>query len=126
MRVLVCGGRDYAFPAFVWGELAKLRAVHGEIIVIQGGAAGADYFAREWCFRSKPAVEMINVPADWKTHGKAAGPLRNQRMIDEHKPDLVLAFPGGRGTADMIKRAIAAGIEVREPAKHKEGLPHAD
>ena len=47
-------------------------------------------------------------------------------MIDEHKPDLVLAFPGGRGTADMIKRAIAAGIEVREPTKRKEGLPHAE
>lgn len=52
--------------------------------------------------------------ADWKTHGRAAGPIRNQRMIDEWKPTLVIAFAGGRGTADMIRRAKAAGIEVRE------------
>lgn len=47
------------------------------------------------------------------TNGKAAGPIRNQRMLDEGKPDLVVAFPGGRGTADMVRRAKAAGVPVR-------------
>ena len=51
-------------------------------------------------------------PADWKKYGKSAGPLRNQRMIDEGKPDLVVAFPGGVGTADMISRAKAYNISV--------------
>jgi UDP-N-acetylmuramoylalanine-D-glutamate ligase len=51
-------------------------------------------------------------PADWKLHGKSAGHIRNQQMLDESKPDIVIAFPGGRGTANMIKRAKKAGVEV--------------
>ena len=58
-------------------------------------------------------IECLTFPADWKTYGRAAGPLRNARMIAEGKPDLVLAFPGGRGTADMTRKARAAGVEVR-------------
>jgi hypothetical protein len=50
--------------------------------------------------------------ADWNTHGRAAGPIRNQRMLDEVKPELVVAFPGGRGTADMVRRAREAGVNV--------------
>lgn len=57
---------------------------------------------------------MSQVPADWKTHGKRAGSIRNQKMIDDYHPQLVVAFPGGAGTADMVRRARAAGIEVRE------------
>lgn len=112
IRVLVTGGRDYDDLASVVSALDELRATHGRLTVIQGGASGADDFARYWCSR-QPSVHMINEPADWKTHGRAAGPIRNQRMLDEHKPDLVLAFKGGRGTADMVRRAIAAGVEVR-------------
>ena len=53
---------------------------------------------------------MAEYVADWATHGKKAGPLRNQRMIDEGHPDLVIAFPGGKGTDDMTRRALAAGV----------------
>jgi hypothetical protein len=112
MRVLVTGGRDYDDLASVVGALDDLRERYGRLVVIQGGATGADQFARYWCGRQQ-SVHMINEPADWKAHGKAAGPIRNQRMIDEHKPDLVLAFDGGRGTADMIRRAETAGIPVQ-------------
>jgi hypothetical protein len=51
--------------------------------------------------------------AEWDKHGRAAGPIRNQQMLDDGKPDLVLAFAGGRGTDDMCRRAREAGIEVR-------------
>ena len=112
MRVLVTGGRGYDDLASVVGALNDLREKYGRLTVIQGGATGADNYARYWCAR-QPSVHMINEPADWKTHGRAAGPLRNQRMIDEHKPDIVLAFEGGRGTADMVRRATAAGVTVR-------------
>lgn len=114
MRVLVCGGRDFCDSSRVWGELDALHRVipHECMRVIQGGAHGADQIAREWC--ASRFVVYENYAADWKTHGKAAGPLRNQRMIDQGKPDLVLAFPGGRGTADMVRRAKTAGIRVRE------------
>lgn len=123
MRVLVCGGRDYNNFAAVSYALAELRRRHGKLIVIQGGATGADWCARRWCFLLNGPVHMINEPADWKAHGKAAGPIRNQLMLDEHKPDLVLAFPGGNGTADMIRRAEKAGIPVQR-MDQKEGLGH--
>ncbi|WP_245576775.1 SLOG family protein [Kaistia adipata] len=80
--------------------------------VISGMATGADTLAAEWAERF--GFPLRKFPADWKAHGRAAGPIRNQRMIDEGRPDLVIAFPGGRGTADMVRRAKAAGIEVRE------------
>jgi hypothetical protein len=117
MRVLVCGGRDYTNRAAVFDDLDMLHALHvGDICIIAGGAPGADTFAEEWA-RSKigkrEGVSFHGFKADWKKHGKAAGPIRNQAMIDKGRPDGVLAFPGGRGTADMVERAKAAGIEVR-------------
>jgi hypothetical protein len=110
MKILVCGGRDYTNRARVYAELDALREKHDVIIVIQGGAQGADRLARGWCIERHS--ELWNYHADWEKHGKAAGPIRNQRMLDDGKPDLVLAFPGGRGTADMVKRAEAAGVAV--------------
>jgi len=113
MRVLVCGGRDYADAKSVFAVLDNIRREYGPLTVIQGGASGADALARKWC-ATEPRVHMVNEPADWKTHGRAAGPIRNQKMLTEHKPDLVLAFPGGRGTADMVRRARAAGVRICE------------
>lgn len=67
--------------------------------------------AAEWARRSHVPVESY--PADWR-RGKGAGPERNARMLAEGWPDLVVAFPGGRGTADMVRRAKAAGVRVVE------------
>lgn len=108
MRVLVCGGREYSDRNRVRKELMKLKPTR----VIHGNARGADLLADAW-------ARSVGVPADayqaeWSKHGKFAGPLRNQRMLDEGRPDVVLAFPGGRGTADMVRRARAAGIKVIE------------
>jgi predicted Rossmann-fold nucleotide-binding protein len=120
MRILVCGGRYYSNRFKVHSVLNQLLEEHGSLTVIQGGATGADMLVREWCAKAmrpgsrvKGKVEMIEVPAEWETHGRKAGPIRNARML-EHKPDLVVAFPGGRGTADMIAKAREAGVEVRE------------
>lgn len=117
MRVLVCGGRDYNDADAVWDALDSLfrQSKHDCMEVIQGGATGADELARVWCLHH--SVPYDNYPANWKQHGRAAGPLRNQRMIDDGKPDLVLAFPGGKGTADMVRRATAAGIKVNSHLK---------
>jgi hypothetical protein len=73
---------------------------------------------REWCARASRAgkhrvLEMIEVPAEWETHGRKAGPIRNARML-EHKPDLVVAFPGGKGTANCVAQARGMGVEVLE------------
>ncbi len=112
MRVLVCGGRHLINIAFVWTTLDRLHAETPFTAIMQGGADGADYLANEWA-KTKPGVERYVCRADWKKHSNAAGPIRNARML-EWKPDLVVAFPGHTGTADMVRRAREAGIEVRE------------
>lgn len=110
-RILVCGGRDFNDEDIVFAALES-HVDRMQSTVIQGHAPGADRLAREWCGRN--GVHLESYPADWAAHGKAAGPIRNQRMIDEGKPTKVIAFPGGRGTADMVRRARAAGIPVFE------------
>ncbi|WP_312313127.1 SLOG family protein [Sphingobium yanoikuyae] len=105
-RILICGGRTFN------DQVAFARVMEGRepSVIINGGAAGADRLARMWA--GYRAIATFTFPADWERMGPSAGPRRNQRMIDEGKPDLVIAFPGGRGTADMIRRARAAGIPV--------------
>lgn len=113
MRIVVCGGRDYSDRMKVFAVLSEYRRDNDRLIIIQGGASGADAIARDWSYL-QPSVRLITESADWKTHGKAAGFIRNQFMLDRYKPDLVLAFPGGRGTADMVGRARKAGVPVRQ------------
>lgn len=112
MKVLVTGGRDYNNYEKVNEVLNSLDIAS----VCQGGAYGADHWAWKWCFAHN--IPCKEYKADWSL-GKKAGPLRNQHMLEDFKPDLVIAFPGGRGTADMVSRARAAGVEVLE-VKHEE------
>jgi hypothetical protein len=113
LRVLVCGGRDYDDRDRVWGELDAIHRATPISCVIEGGARGADYLAARWS-ATNDLNEHARFTADWTLHGRKAGPIRNQQMLDQGKPDLVVAFPGGRGTADMVSRAKAAGVKVVE------------
>lgn len=111
MRILVCGGRDFNERERVRWALSYQQDQYGPFTcVINGGATGADELGAEWGRDYHIPVQTYR--ADWKAFGKFAGPLRNQRMIDEGKPDLIIAFPGGRGTADMVSKAKKAGIRV--------------
>lgn len=114
MRVLVCGGRDFSDRRALYARMEELYAAHGKRFstLIDGGADGADTLAWEWAGSRGLSTERYR--ADWEKHGRAAGPIRNKRMLDEGKPDLVVAFPGGRGTANMVKQAKAAGVKVIE------------
>jgi len=123
MRILVCGGRTYNNRELLYGVLdSQLRLflkplslsekIYNPFYIIQGGANGADKLAKEWAGSRGCTVE--NHPANWDKYGKAAGFIRNQQMLDEGKPDLVIAFKGGNGAADMIKRSKRAGIEIIE------------
>ena len=109
MRVLVTGGRDFSDRELLFDTLDRLHAAYSFAVLIHGDANGADRLAGEWGAARGVTVEAH--PADWKTHGRAAGPIRNQKMLEE-KPGLVVAFPGGRGTADMVRKAKQAGLEV--------------
>ncbi len=109
-RVLVCGGRDYLDSIHVCDVLSAIHMANPISHLIQGGAMGADSLARAWARSLK--VECTTVEADWAKHGRAAGPIRNQQMLDDWDVHLVVAFPGGRGTEDMIRRATQKGIRV--------------
>ena len=112
MRVLVCGGRDYTDRDKLFAELDSLHNAHHFTYLIEGGARGADRLAYAWAVSR--SIQGMEYTAEWGRYGPAAGPIRNQRMIDVGKPDLVVAFPGGSGTADMVQRAKDAGITVME------------
>lgn len=112
MKVLVCGGRNFDDPLTLGSWLGGVHKQRGISLLIEGGANGADRMARSFAEYAKIPVRTFR--ADWLRHGTAAGPIRNQKMLDEGKPDLVVAFPGGRGTADMVRRAREAGVEILE------------
>lgn len=120
MRILVCGGRDYLdyiTLSKTLDELVSKAADIDDVVVIQGGATGADFLAKVYCYCHNggwSGLRCDEYKADWKTNGKAAGPIRNKRMLVEGEPDLVVACKGGRGTANMVQLAKDAGVEVLE------------
>ncbi len=124
MRVIVCGCRTLRNRMIVDLRLAKLLSAHHLTIVHGGqrsgdeksGYYGADYFAAEWVVAVQKhdwAVTTDVFPADWRLHGKAAGPMRNSKMA-EAGADLCIAFWDGEshGTLDMIRKATWHRIPV--------------
>ena len=112
MRLLVCGGRGFSDTERVYSTLDRLKRECVIDAIIEGDARGADRIAGYWARRNR--IDNIKFPADWTRDGRAAGPRRNERMLREGKPDAVLAFPGGKGTAHMKQIAQRAGIPVIE------------
>ncbi|MDE1874438.1 MAG: DUF2493 domain-containing protein [Candidatus Micrarchaeota archaeon] len=114
--ILVCGGRDYSDVNRVYRVLDEFydqyQAIGISLRIVAGGATGADTIAENWA-RDR-GVPCKVYPANWALHKKAAGPIRNAQMLKEGKPDLVLAFAGGVGTADMIAKAKKAKVHVME------------
>ena len=117
--LLVCGGRSYADAARLVRVLDRV-AERVEILAVRhGGARGADMLAGAWAESNGYTVQVY--PADWERHGARAGPIRNQAMLDAHNPEIptsrvvaVVAFPGGAGTADMVRRAKADRLPLWE------------
>lgn len=120
MKILVCGGRNYddweTFRKVLWKYYVEgLRTpVDGKssLEIISGMARGADSMAVS--FAKTFGLKLHEYPADWAWHGKGAGAIRNRQMLNEGKPDLVVAFPGGVGTYHMISIAKRAGVRVIE------------
>lgn len=127
MKVLVCGSRTLTDPkpmdVILYGlwrplltDYGKAAKRDGVMTVIEGGAKGADALAAFWA-QSHEGVTWIQCPANWAQDGKAAGPIRNQRMLDRNEPDLCLAFVDkplaqSKGTADMVARARKANVRT--------------
>jgi hypothetical protein len=116
VRIVVTGDRNargYA-AASVGRALSLLHTRTPIAMLMHGGARGVDARAAKWARDN--GVPARQFDADWATYGRAAGPIRNSFMLDA-RPDLVVAFPGGVGTADCVRQAEARGIRVlRVPA----------
>lgn len=129
MKVLVCGDRWWGTKlnekneripapedvAYLNNKLDELDNQFQFSYLIEGEARGADTLARQWA--NNLWIPVQEFPAKWDEFGKSAGPRRNQQMLDEGKPDLVVAFhhdiEHSKGTADMVKRAQKAGFFVK-------------
>ena len=118
INILVCGGRDFSDAAFI--SYVMLRTFNTGDTLIEGGAKGADLLAKRWARLNN--IEIKTFEADWDTYGKKAGFIRNTKMLEEGKPDLVVAFPGGRGTDMMVGLAKNAGVEVLDLRKETHKL----
>ncbi len=111
--LLVCGGREYDNFTYAFIVLDDIAKDHGPIdLLVHGGARGADEAARAWA--SSRNVKHKAYLAQWGRYGRSAGIVRNIRMLDDSKPDLVVAFPGNQGTTHMKNIARKAGVEVME------------
>lgn len=136
MRAIVCGGRNFTDSLFLFREMDRIHAQRLITMVIEGGQrtrdprmgliGGADYWAMMWarsrgieCITEEARWDDVDHPyatvkvrADGTKYDASAGPRRNQRMIDLFAPEVVVVFPGGAGTRDMVTRAYEAGVEV--------------
>ena len=93
---------------FPWARLRDLYETTPITEVISGGATGADTWGEH--FADDMGIHVKYFPADWKTHGRAAGPIRNAEMAKY--ADAVVLCPGGRGTDSMASEARKAGIKI--------------
>jgi hypothetical protein len=112
MTIVVCGGREYDDGRRVFAVLDALHARTPVTRVAHGGARGADWWANEWLYSRR--IDGCVYTPDWNKHGKAAGPIRNRLMLDTERPHVLVAFPGGRGTADCVRAARERHIPVLE------------
>jgi hypothetical protein len=130
MKILVCGGRNYGQERDIKGQLTAGALLERQFLrdylnlyfehhpdlthVVHGDARGADQQGGAWG-RAK-GLHEVKVAALWDIYGKAAGSIRNRAMLELLLPgiDVVISFPGGRGTADMVSRALKAGFSVIE------------
>jgi len=111
MRIGVTGGRDYADKRKVHDALSLLWAKHPGFTLVVGDAKGTDQFAREWAAKNNVNLEVHY--ADWDYYGRSAGPIRNRKMADSNL-ELLLAFPGGSGTNNMVSLCKERHIKIHK------------
>ncbi len=115
-RIVICGSRDWNDFQTIKNYLEKICEQYKstDITIIHGGCKGADSIAGYLAKQLK--MNVIVYKADWIKYGKSAGPKRNQQMLDEGKPDYVIAFHNdinnSKGTLDMITRAKKNNIPI--------------
>jgi ABC-type Fe3+-hydroxamate transport system substrate-binding protein len=116
MRIIFCGDRKWDNYKVICDVMADMNPD----VVIEGEADGADSLAKDAA--EYFGIPVVKFPANWQTYGKAAGPIRNLQMIEEGKPDLVIAFHDdvehSRGTRNMVDQALKKGLKVMVYTQH--------
>ncbi len=123
MRICVTGGREFldadlmntVMDGFLeeWGITALAHGAQKAWMQLTKRWRGADYYAGLWAeSRGIPVTEFPTSDLEWKQLARAAGPVRNRRMLDEFKPDRLVAFPGNKGTKDCVTAALERHIVV--------------
>lgn len=110
MRLLVCGGRHFEDAETVQRALVSLHWKNTVTVLIHGSVTGSGIVAEAWARRA--GVPVVRYPPNWELYGSKAERLRSQFMLHDSRPELVMAFPGGRNTADLVQQAINAKIAV--------------
>lgn len=117
MRLIIAGGRNYELTPDDHRRLHAIARDHIITEVVTGGAKGADECGQMWAASLMLPIKVFR--ADWRQHGRAAGPIRNREMAAY--ADAVALFPGGKGTDDMARAARAQGIRIFDYRKTEGG-----
>jgi len=118
IKIIVCGGRDYADRDYLYAALDKIHKKKKIDLLVNGYCTGADHLADAWA-RDR-GIDRIIFPANWTGRGKSAGPVRNYLMLRSMRKlgiDAIVAFPGDKGTKNMMTLAKKAGVTVVERPK---------
>lgn len=115
MKWVVCGGREYFNRENIYASLYTINQYYPCKLLIEGGARGPDTISGEWANGNK--INHLRVPAQWDFYGSSAGSVRNMEMlcfmgIIDLRPDIVIAFPGNRGTQDMQNKSWLMDVPV--------------
>lgn len=104
MKILICGDRNWNNFDLIFNTIKKFVDNYGVITIVQGECKGADRMGKLVAQRFK--IPCKGYPADWGKYGKKAGPMRNEQMLVEECPDIVIAFhnniESSKGTKDGL------------------------
>lgn len=117
MKILIAGGRDFSDKDFLYRYMDQF--LDQATLVISGCAKGADKLGEKWA--NDRGIPVERFPAQWSRYGRKAGPLRNIEMLEKGKPDLVVVFKGGTGSAHMASIAKKAGVKTLRPRRGLNG-----
>jgi hypothetical protein len=111
-RVLITGSRTWVAEELLRSTLDGIRWAKPEMVLVHGACPrGADALADKWA--TDHDVEVERHPADWETHGRAAGFRRNIEMVNLYA-DVCVAFirDASKGASHCARAAELAGIQM--------------
>lgn len=113
----VTGGRDFDGRAILFGVLDAIHQVRGIELLLHGDQRGADTLADLWA--DVRGVPRLPYPPNWDSWGRAAGPIRNREMLSIPGINVLVAFPGNRGTQNAVQIADELGIPTLTISEEK-------